>query len=273
VPLKIKLLLSLFLLISTVANAQLIGFPSGARSGGLGNASVTIGDSYSIFNNVGGLAEAQGINIVFANENRTRMEGLGTVGAAITAPIAFGVGGISVSRFGDDLYNQQVIGAGFSNKIGIVSLGGKINYLQYNLEGFGRRAVMALEFGGVAKLSPQLIFGAHVFNLNQAKVSRFEKEYLPTLLKAGLAYRPTKELSINIESEKDVDQKANFKAGLEYEIVKTVFVRTGLNSYPFSSHYGIGLNPGRFVLDYALTSNIFFGMAHQFSLQFQFHKK
>jgi hypothetical protein len=269
---KILLFLLIFSLNYSTANAQTIGFPSGARAAGIGNASVTLGDSYSLFNNIGGLAEVKKVSLILANENRTRMEGLGTMGAGITAPMKFGTAGISVSRFGDDLYNMQVLGAGFSNKLGIVSLGGKVNYIQYNLEGFGRRTVMAVDFGGVATLTPQLIFGAHIFNLNQARVSRYHNEYLPTILKAGLSYRPTKELKLNVESEKDVDHKANFKTGMEYEIVKTVFLRTGLNTFPFSSHYGFGINPGRFTLDYALTSHTFFGMSHQFSLQFNLSK-
>ena len=42
---------------------------------------------------------------------------------------------------------------------------------------------------------------------------------------------------VNVEVEKDVDFKPNFKFGIDYEVAKTFWVRTGLNTLPQTNSF------------------------------------
>jgi hypothetical protein len=80
-----------------------------------------------------------------------------------------GVTSVGAFRFGDDLYNEQMVSLGFGNKFGIASLGVKANYIQYQADGFGTYGAVSIDFGGLAELTDQLSIGAYITNLNQAK--------------------------------------------------------------------------------------------------------
>src|SRR5690606_41238494 len=80
------------------------------------------------------------------------MKELTTLAAGAVIAQGFGVVGLGFSHYGGQLFNQQNLGIGFSNTFGIASFGFKVNYLQTNIEGFGRNARPVLEFGGVAEL-------------------------------------------------------------------------------------------------------------------------
>lgn len=243
----------------------------GARANGMGNASVTLADEWSMFNNIGGLARNENTLGFLTYQNRYGVPEFNTFGGGFVKPLLNGVAGIGVFRFGDDLYNEQKINVGFSNKFGLTSLGLNANYLQYNIEGSGTRGVLTLDFGGLVDITEYLVFGAQVTNINQAKLSPFTGEKVPTVMSAGLSYRPSKELILNAEVEKDLDFDAYFKMGLEYQLVDKVAIRTGLVTEPFESAFGIGFTPSAFDVDYAFKNNPDLGDIHELSITYRFN--
>ena len=100
--------------------------------------------------------------------------------------------------------------------MGLASLGLKINYFQTNIEGFGRSARPVLELGGTAELFPGVFFGAHLYNITRAAISKASLNYLPTIVKTGISYRPSDNLMVNVETEKELSSPAQFKAGIAY---------------------------------------------------------
>lgn len=262
-----------FLWMSYTLYAQDAGFLQGARSQGMGHASATLSDPWALFNNVGGLAGVEERHLMLAYQHRFGLEFLNTIGAGFVSPLPIGAIGVSAFRFGDELFNQQKIGLGYSNRFGLASLGVKANYLQYNIDGFGRRGVLMLEMGGVAEITEKLFFGAHVSNLTQSKLSEFSDERLPTLIKAGLSYRPVKGLMLNLETEKDVELPATVRAGFEYILQEKVSIRSGFSTFPFNNYFGLGIHPGSFTLDYAFSNNSAIGNIHNLSLLLPLTKK
>ena len=180
-------------------------FDLGARATGMANASVTLGDSWSMFHNIGGLARVESSIAVFSYQNKYGIPEFATFGGAFVKPMLNGVAGVGVFRFGGDLYNEQKINVGFSNQFGFTSLGLNVNYLQYNIEGVGSKGMIILDFGGLATLTEQLVFGAQITNINQAELSSFSGEKVPSVMTAGMSYRPQKGLMLNAEIEKDLD--------------------------------------------------------------------
>ncbi len=234
----------------------------GGKSAALGNASVTISDAYSVFNNIGALATVEKTTAFAGYRNLFGINELNTLAAGFIKPFKVGVLGVSFYRFGGDLLNQQKASIGFSNKFGLVSLGANISYVQNSIDFLGKSSSIAIEFGGVATITKQLKFGAYVFNLNQARLSSGSEQNLPTSLKAGISYLPIEELAINAEIVKRVDAEERIKLGISYDLLKNFEVRTGIQTNPVTGSFGFGFTPSRFLIDYAYGNHSVLGDIH-----------
>lgn len=248
-------------------------WPVGGRASGMANTSVTLTDSWSLFNNPGGLAGIKQTHLMFCYDNRFGIGGLQSMAAGAAMPLKHGSMGLSVQKLGDALYSEQMAGIAFSHKISHVQLGIKANYVQIHVSDLGTKGALLMEFGGVATITPVLFFGAHVYNFNQAKLASYQDERIPTVMKTGLSYRPTSQLMLNLEAQKDIDFPAMVKAGVEYQIVKHVYLRTGISTRPGISHFGMGLHKKKFLLDYALRTHTTLGLSHHLSVTVSFDKK
>lgn len=245
----------------------------GARSHAMGNAAVALKDDFSIFNNIGASAEIDDITLISSFSHKFGFAPFRNLGAGILYPHNMGVFSFSLRRFGTDLYHEQHLGLGFSNKLGIVSLGVKINYSQYTVLEMGTAGVPHIEFGGVAELFPTLSFGAHIYNLTQAKLDTERGVSLPVIVKSGFAYIPVDELTICVAVEKNIEQDVRIGAGLEYNFLHKFHLRSGISTAPFQQYYGLGFSPYNFTLDYALDNHNILGLSHQLSITYKFYRR
>jgi hypothetical protein len=244
----------------------------GARGAGMAFTSATLRDEWSLFNNVGGLAPNKNASAAFAYEARPGIPGANLTAAVFNSPFKIGTASLGLFRFGDDLYSEQIISAGYGNQFGITSLGLKINYIQYHADGFGIRHAVSLNFGGISQLTPHLAVGACIVNLNQPRISSFDQERLPTKLVAGISYTTSEQMMIAAELEKDLDYEVTVKGGMEYAVHKKFLFRTGFNLHPQSAFFGLGYIFHRLKIDYAFQYNSSLGGAHQASAIYRVEK-
>lgn len=242
----------------------------GARAGSMGYASSCLADEWAIFNNIGALAGVDNAKAGFTVDAHPSFKPFNKVAAVIAMPMPFGVAGLGVYRTGDNLYNEQVITTGLSSKFGLASLGIRLNYVQYNINGFGRKGVLSVSAGGVAELTPGISIGAHIVNLNQPELSGVDDARLPTLLIAGVTFKPTEKLIIATELEKDLDYPVLWKTGMEYQVHKKFSVRTGFNVNPTGGFMGFGFRPRKFTLDYSCQYRFNLGTRHQATVGYRF---
>ncbi|GAA4354268.1 hypothetical protein GCM10023185_15870 [Hymenobacter saemangeumensis] len=255
----------------------------GARAAALSNASVALsGEVWAMGNNVAGLGEVNALTVGFYAENRYLSPALNVAALAVALPVGpivpgatatqpgrakNGVVGLEAQRFGGRLYNETRLGAGYGYRLGLISLGGRLDVLQVSIEGLGSRRVVLGSLGGHVEVVPgRLAFGAALYNLNQARLASYQNERVPTVLKAGLAYRPTTQVLLLAETEKDVERDANFKAGLEYRPVALLAARIGLASLTEQVTAGLGLTASSFQLDYAAAYQQALGFSHHLSV-------
>lgn len=270
--LRFTSLLTILLLVK-VGNAQSISTQMGARAAGMGYASSGITDDWSLFNNVGAIGSVDKMSAAAAYEIRAQLRNANRMAFAFNSPIRWGVATIGVFRFGDELYNEQILSAGFGNKFGIASLGIKANYIQYQASGFGTHSAFSVDFGGLAQLTDQLSIGAYITNLNQAKLDTdYDSERLPTRLAAGLTFKPKENLFITTELDKDIDYATTWRTGLEYSFKEKFFVRTGFNLNPQAGFFGLGIRKKRIKADYAVQFNSVTGASHQASVSYWIHR-
>jgi hypothetical protein len=255
----------------SLAQVRLLG--TGARAAGLANTSVTVGDGWAVFNNVGALAWQREAQLLFAYENRFAVAGLNTVQAAGVYPFRWGgTGGLSLFRFGDALFNETALGLALGHHIGNYAIGLRANYVQLSLQGLGTLGRLVLEFGGTAQLTPKLWLGAHIYNANQAKVASFQDERLPTVMKAGLSYRPDRRLMLNAEVAQDLGFPTQVRAGAEYHLLERLAVRTGITTQPFTQSFGAGFALWAWQVDYALVTHPQLQPSHHLSLVYRFRR-
>ena len=87
-----------------------------------------------------------------------------------------------------------------------------------------------------------MTIGAHVFNPTRSKISDYNDERLPTIIRFGGDYDFSDKVKVAVETEKDMAQKAVFKAGIEYKPVKEFYLRAGIGTNPTLTCFGFGIN-------------------------------
>jgi hypothetical protein len=246
----------------------------GARAMGLGYASSTLYDEWAIHNNIAGLAKIEHPAAAFTYESNPSFPAFNRMASVFTTPVKkVGAAGIAIYRFGDDLYNEQILTAGFANTMGLASLGIKVNYFQYHIESFGNTQAFTVSLGGIAELTPRFRVGAHIVNINQPQLSEQSKEQMPTLLIIGMGFKPSEKLYLSTEIEKDLDYTPCWKSGVEYKVHKKFTARTGVNLNPQAGFAGLGFKPKKFQLDYAFQYHMNMGATHQASVVYSFDRK
>ena len=73
-------------------------------------------------------------------------------------------------------------------------------------------------------------------------------------------------LKISAEVQKNTDLPIAVLIGLEYQVLKQVFLRTGIASKPIANHYGVGFISKKWTFDYAIHTNQQLGASHHLSL-------
>jgi hypothetical protein len=261
----------------------------GARAAGLSNASAALsGEVWAVGNNAAGLGSLSQSAVGFYAENRYFSAALNVAALAVALPLGgvertgvgeerrarAGVAGFEAQRFGGALYNETRVGVGYGYRLGLVAVGARVEALQVSIEGLGSRRVVLASLGGQAEIVPRkLTFGAYLYNLNQARLASYQDERVPTILKAGLAYQPANTVLLSIETEKDVERDANFKAGLEYRPVPVLAARVGFASLTEQTTAGLGLRFGNYALDYAAAWQTALGLSQHLSVSLQWARK
>lgn len=271
----------------------------GARSAALGQiGSVLEADGWAGASNAAALGSLKRPTVGVGAENRYLLPTLNTVSLVVAVPVGFrradvtaapvagvaaaiagagapryGTVGITAQRFGGTLYSEQRLGLGYGYQLGTVRVGARAEVLQTSIQGLGSRRAVAASLGGQADIIPRkLTFGATLYNLNQARLAEYQDERLPTVLRAGLAWRPAEKVLLLLETEKDVEQDADFKAGLEYQPLPALALRAGLSTLTSQLTGGLGLRTGAFRIDYAAGWHEALGLSQQLSAVYVWEK-
>lgn len=248
--------------------------PIGARSSGMGNASVSLGDVWSAHHNQAGLGFVRDISAGAYYENRFLLKEISIKGGVVALPVKAGTFGLTISNFGYSLYNENKYSLSFAKAFGDkLSAGVAIDYLTTKIaEGYGSKGVLAAEFGIQAKPLKGLTIGAHVFNPTRSKIADYNDERLPTIIRFGGDYDFSEKVKIAVETEKDMSQKAIFKAGIEYKPVKEFYLRAGIGTNPTLTSFGFGINLKNLKIDVAGNYHQTLGISPQLGLTYIFKK-
>lgn len=245
--------------------------PTGPEAAGLGFASVSRSGRVGIWDNPAGLIGLRNQQILCGYENRYGLSnGLNVIQAGFVQPVGASTGAISIYRFGDDLYSQHKLSLSMGHQIGQFRGGFRLNQHQFSMEGADTRYSTALDFGVIASLSEEFAVGVQISNLTRARVSGQTGERSPTVLRVGFDYRPDKHISLLGELTYELDYSPVVKLGLEYEPLKFIAFRSGMNTGEYTQLFaGLGLQHRVVQFDYAFEIHPVLGISQHFGLAYQ----
>ncbi|MBC3538493.1 hypothetical protein ACFSC6_16090 [Rufibacter sediminis] len=263
-----------FLCPSFFAQGQINNAAVGARAVSLGGAGVTLPDVWALSNNPAGIAALKQLELGAYAHNRFSLKELTTVGLLAVFPtVRWGTLGVDVQRFGGDLYNEQRLGIGLAHQLGVVRLGFKADLLQVRVKEWGSRKAVALSMGLQSEVVPGLTFGAHIYNLNQAKLAEFEDERVPTVMKIGLSYQAAAKVLLVLEAEKELEYPTAVKVGIEYQLLPSLHLRTGFNTGTRAGTAGVEVRFKQFQVAYALGAQHQLGLSNYLSVGYVLKKE
>lgn len=243
------------------------------KSAAVGFTGTTLTHPSSFLSNPAGLAQVTSLKLFTGYRNHFNFDGLNSKFFGLIWPTSLVNIGITVDHLGDHLYNQQNIGLTLANQLGITSLGIRVNLSQIQFSGFGSKRLVEIDFGGIAEITKEFFVGASISNLNQASISKSDKEYRPTIMSAGISYRPTSKVYINLEAAKDVDHATSYKAGIQYAVHKSLWIGMGIVTEPRINTFGLGFIYRKFEIDYAMLIHPALGNSHLMSVAYRIKNK
>ena len=250
-------------------------FSAGSRAAALGNASATLSDVFSTTNNQAGLGFINQYAIGIYTDRKFVNANINNFNLAVALPFKnIGTFGLCANYYGYKSYNETKIGLAYARQFGQkVSFGIQFDYLRTTILENGSRNFFTFEAGIQYRPWKVLTIAAHVYNPIPYTVEKVYGERLPTILKFGLGYEPSKKVLLAVEYEQDIHYKPQFKAGVEYRPIKYLDIRAGVQTTPFSASLGVGVNVKGVNIDVSSSYHSVLGFTPQAALVVNFGKK
>lgn len=244
----------------------------GVRSSSLGHASSCLFDVWSTRNNQANLAFIRKTEVGAFYENRFFVKELTQTGFATAIPIKNGSFGLAYSSLGYKLYRESHVTLGYGLKLKEnITLGIGLDYLNTKIADiYGKANAITGSIGLTAKILPQVIISTHIYNPIRAKITNYNNEKIPTVLKFGAKYQFSKQVFFVAEAEKTSAQKINIKGGIEYNPTSLIYLRVGGSSNPGQASFGFGVNYNGLKIDLSTTYHSVLGLSPQIGLNYSF---
>lgn len=247
---------------------------AGSRGLAMGSATVALSDFWSVFNNPAGSAWEQKIKAGFSFENRFLVKELSYKVMGLSIPLKPGNIGITASQYGNSLYSEIKAGLSFSRKFGkYFAASVQLDYFRVQIaESYGNKNMISFEVGLFYKAGRSISLGLHFLNPVPIKLGTNPPEFLPMVIRLGIAYTFSPAFLAIVEAEKDINSKMIIKAGAEYHFARSFYARLGISTNPTLFSFGFGLGFGRFSFDFASGYHPVLGFTPSGSLIFSFQK-
>lgn len=223
---------------------------NGGRTLGMGNTGVVNRDLSSVYSNQAGLAYLTEMQAGVFGSRRFSIADINSVGAAFAYPTNSGTFGIDVNYYGFEGFNEQSVGLNYGRKLfDKLAIGGKILVNTTSIPEYGNAATFTFALGFYSRVFDKVHLAGHVFNPIRAEVTI--NETLPTNLRIGLTYFPSKKTTLNLEAEQDLERETRVKAGVEYQMIEQLYLRFGVQTEPVQVSFGVGFALEQLKIDVA----------------------
>jgi len=224
-----RLILVFFLFLGcTVISAQIS--PVVPSTGAIANASVADSKGWSAFGNPANIGYVADMTFGFQYENRYLLAELSTKSLNFVLPSDLVNTGLSVAYSGYSLYNEILLGAGFSrNFSNKFSMGVQLNYLTaYFASADKYFGSFFPQIGLNVSFTPALHLGFSTFNPFQSNIkTSYTVKKLPSIFSLGCEYFLSPELAFRVQADKEISSNYRLAMGTEYSILDFLTVKAG----------------------------------------------
>ncbi|MCX5781888.1 MAG: PorV/PorQ family protein [Elusimicrobia bacterium] len=276
--------------------ASFLKLGAGARSAGLGDAFCSVADdSTAIFWNPAGLSRIQGTSFSFMHA--LWFENISYDWISFAGPTKFGTFGGAVqylsygaikktdstgTEISDFTPSDLALSLSYGKNFSGVLLGTTIKYISSRIE----QTATAYAFDAGAKIllgyEDKFALGLCVQNFGTTMKFEETEEALPFSIKAGCSYKVNDEWLLALDLNSAIDNDPFFCLGSEYTTEITndarLSARAGYNprtqNIPGFTNFtfGLGVDYGGYIFDYAFVPLGDMGTAHKFSFSIKFGK-
>lgn len=242
----------------------------GATSIAMGQTGVAIPNSnWSIFSNVALLSTDQ-THISFYGFRYVGIAEITDIAANVTTQTEWGTIGAGVHRYGFNLFNENRFLLAYKNSLDRFHYGASVSYTHIFQGGnYGAAGAIGFDLGLAAEITDDLWFGARATNVNQPSYGDTD-EQLPRELATGLSYLLTQEALITAEIVKDVMFPLSFRNGVQFEVIRALFIRAGITTKPETYSFGFGYHSSSWEVNFGLQQHNPLGMSPALDLAVKF---
>ena len=247
----------------------------GARCKGMGGVSVALVDFWAMQNNQAVMpfyGKMAAVGVYYNNQYLLKETSTAAAGFVFPVTKKNDFFGFSVNHYGGRNFGNLQIGFAYSKSFAdVFSFGLQFDYL-YNYFGdvYGSRSGFTFEIGMYGQVTPDFSLGFHVYNPARLKMITYNevKEYIPTLLRLGMAYNFKKKCIVGFDIEKNLETKMQYLAGIEYIFADYFILRGGLRLPDFSFSLGMGTKVKNMKIDIASSYHTHLGFSPQITVMY-----
>ncbi|MFN8340115.1 MAG: hypothetical protein U0V64_00500 [Cyclobacteriaceae bacterium] len=256
----------LLLIQSPLLVAQTTDALIGARATALGLCTATLQDDHSLLHNPAGIAAPGKTMLSTSFQVFPGMPDGFHKGAAIfTLPMnGWGVG-MAMTSTGDAHYHENGALFGLAHLIGNTSLGIRASLYSFQNELTGAQWRPGLTLGGITRLTENVSVGAYISNLNAIYARQAWTASIPVRMSVGLRWHVSRWAGLT-ELVQESGFKPDLRGGIEWQIRKNAWLRSGFHLLPIRFSLGFGFNGRSLKLHYASEYHTLLNLSHQFTL-------
>ncbi|MCB0532371.1 MAG: hypothetical protein H6574_06880 [Lewinellaceae bacterium] len=146
--------------------------------------------------------------------------------------------GLDIAHSAIEVYSEQQFRLLYGRRLGEkILLGGSVSILHISAQEYGSTTGATFSLSMLANPLKGLWLGAKIQNPVDLELGGAT---LPAVLRIGAAWQPASTLTLLLETEKDLERPAQLKAGIEYQPVDQLVLRSGLRTDPARLGFGAG---------------------------------
>lgn len=242
--------------------------PAGARVSGFADAAAAFHYYENLYYNPAGMWLDSGAQIGALNGKLFGLDDLqhnSVTGVFHLQRLTVGLG---IQTFGNNNYRESTACIGICTKVNqAFYAGAALRYASLAIKGYGQAGAFLVDIGGQVRLAPQLYWGWAVRNINYAVIGQC-REKLPQSIITGIQLCPVKAVTLNMDLYKDIRFPAEYRSGIEIDLLTRFQVRSGIATAPSRVTAGFGLKVSHIQIDYAFNTHPYLKLTHLFSLLF-----
>ena len=245
----------------------------GTRARGMGDVTTAVSDFWAVYNNQAAMPfyGKTAAGMYYDNRYLLKETSTAALGGMFALKNGSDVFGMNLYHYGGGAYGELKIGFSYAKSFASVfSFGLQFDYLldYFQDATYGKRSGFTFETGIYGQVTKNFSLGFHVYNPARLKMVTYNgiTEYIPTILRLGLAYTFPEKCVVGFDVEKNLDTKIQCRTGVEYAVHQYLTLRGGLRFPDFSFNLGMGTHFKDLFIDFASSYHVYLGYSPQISL-------